>query len=198
MVQTTRSPRGELAEGEEGCTYPLMIRMSPGQTASTVQMNGRLPKRVTQMWLKPFPCFRNLKLSSPGSSRWLRHPTISGLVVHFVLCSNAYHRIIFPTCCKLTCDVLPQELLQFRTTGGKLKKCVLTVLWPNEMTFTANAGSRVAAEKRAAALACMKLKVSSCGELRRVLFKNCRIVYLTCISPPVDRSWSYWIRTTTH
>uniref|UniRef100_A0A3B4G9U5 RNA helicase n=1 Tax=Pundamilia nyererei TaxID=303518 RepID=A0A3B4G9U5_9CICH len=50
------------------------------------------------------------------------------------------------------------ELLQFRTTGGKLKTCELTLLWPEEMTFTAKAGSRAAAEARAAALACMKLK----------------------------------------
>ncbi|KAM6919240.1 ATP-dependent RNA helicase DHX30 [Xenentodon cancila] len=51
-----------------------------------------------------------------------------------------------------------RELIQFRTSGGKLKKCELTLLWPEEMTFTATASSRVSAEKKAAALACMKLK----------------------------------------
>uniref|UniRef100_A0A3P8S1Q8 ATP-dependent RNA helicase DHX30 n=1 Tax=Amphiprion percula TaxID=161767 RepID=A0A3P8S1Q8_AMPPE len=51
-----------------------------------------------------------------------------------------------------------RELIQFRTTGGKLKKCELRLLWPEERTFTATASSRVTAERRAAALACMKLK----------------------------------------
>lgn len=77
--------------------------------------------------------------------------------------------------CKLPCDLLLQELLQFRTTGGKLKKCELTLLWPEEITFTAKAGSRAAAEKRAAALACMKLKVSICREL---LYLNKSRLYL--------------------
>uniref|UniRef100_A0A7N6C252 RNA helicase n=1 Tax=Anabas testudineus TaxID=64144 RepID=A0A7N6C252_ANATE len=51
-----------------------------------------------------------------------------------------------------------RELMQFRTTGGKLKNCQLTLRWPEEMVFTATANNRVTAEKRAAALACMKLK----------------------------------------
>lgn len=51
-----------------------------------------------------------------------------------------------------------RELVQFRTTGGKLKKCELTLHWPEEMTFSAMASNRVTAEKMAAALACMKLK----------------------------------------
>lgn len=52
-----------------------------------------------------------------------------------------------------------QELVQFRTTGGKLKKCELSLHWPEEMTFIATASKRVTAEKMAAALACLKLKV---------------------------------------
>ncbi|XP_061588365.1 ATP-dependent RNA helicase DHX30 [Cololabis saira] len=51
-----------------------------------------------------------------------------------------------------------KELIQFRTSGGKIKKSVLTLLWPEERTFTATANSRLSAEKKAAALACMKLK----------------------------------------
>ncbi|XP_022613664.1 putative ATP-dependent RNA helicase DHX30 [Seriola dumerili] len=51
-----------------------------------------------------------------------------------------------------------RELMNFRTTGGKQKKCELTVLWPEKMKFTATASNRVTAEKKAAALACMKLK----------------------------------------
>ncbi|XP_071346753.1 ATP-dependent RNA helicase DHX30 [Trachinotus anak] len=51
-----------------------------------------------------------------------------------------------------------RELMRFRTTGGKQKKCELTLLWPEEMTFTAIASNGVTAEKKAAALACMKLK----------------------------------------
>lgn len=49
--------------------------------------------------------------------------------------------------------------MQFRTTGGKLKKCELTLHWPEENTFIATASNRVAAEKGAAALACLALKV---------------------------------------
>ncbi|XP_010764518.1 putative ATP-dependent RNA helicase DHX30 [Notothenia coriiceps] len=51
-----------------------------------------------------------------------------------------------------------KENMQFITTSGKLKKCVLTLHWPEEMKFSAAANSRVKAEKMAAALACMKLK----------------------------------------
>uniref|UniRef100_UPI0037E81DAC ATP-dependent RNA helicase DHX30 n=1 Tax=Semicossyphus pulcher TaxID=241346 RepID=UPI0037E81DAC len=51
-----------------------------------------------------------------------------------------------------------REVMQFRTTGGKLKKCELTLHWPEEMTFSTTAYNRVTAERRAAALACMKLK----------------------------------------
>ncbi|XP_040000586.1 ATP-dependent RNA helicase DHX30 [Xiphias gladius] len=51
-----------------------------------------------------------------------------------------------------------KELMKFRTTGGKQKKCELTLHWPEEMTFTATASNRVTAEKKAAALACMTLK----------------------------------------
>nr|XP_046264175.1 ATP-dependent RNA helicase DHX30 [Scatophagus argus] len=51
-----------------------------------------------------------------------------------------------------------RELMKVRTTGGKLKRCELTVRWPKEMTFSATARNRVTAEKMAAALACMKLK----------------------------------------
>lgn len=49
--------------------------------------------------------------------------------------------------------------MQFKTTGGKLKKCQLTLYWPEEMTFIATATNRVTAEKMTAALACLKLKV---------------------------------------
>eukprot|EP00066_Takifugu_rubripes_P025167 XP_011614433.1 PREDICTED: putative ATP-dependent RNA helicase DHX30 [Takifugu rubripes] len=51
-----------------------------------------------------------------------------------------------------------RELMQFRTTGGQLKKCELSMHWPEEMTFVATATKKVAAEKMTAALACLKLK----------------------------------------
>ncbi|KAM3604387.1 uncharacterized protein V6R79_010386 [Siganus canaliculatus] len=51
-----------------------------------------------------------------------------------------------------------KELMQFRTIGGKLKRCELTLHWPQEMTFSATARNRVMVEKMVAALACMKLK----------------------------------------
>ncbi|XP_049930535.1 ATP-dependent RNA helicase DHX30 [Epinephelus moara] len=51
-----------------------------------------------------------------------------------------------------------REQMQVKITGGKLKKCFVTLHWPEKMTFCATAGNRVTAEKRALALACMKLK----------------------------------------
>ncbi|XP_069013571.1 ATP-dependent RNA helicase DHX30 [Embiotoca jacksoni] len=51
-----------------------------------------------------------------------------------------------------------RELIKFRTTGGKQKKCELKLLWPEEMTFMAVATSRLTAERKAAALACVKLR----------------------------------------
>lgn len=59
--------------------------------------------------------------------------------------------------------------MQFITTSGKLKKCVLTLRWPEEMKFFATANNRVKAERMAAALACMKLKV-------KIIFSN--LLYL--------------------
>ncbi|CAB1326365.1 unnamed protein product [Coregonus sp. 'balchen'] len=51
-----------------------------------------------------------------------------------------------------------RELVQYKTVGGKVKRCELTMRWPEEMTFGASALRRVEAERRAAALACFKLK----------------------------------------
>ncbi|CAN9503526.1 unnamed protein product [Ophioblennius macclurei] len=51
-----------------------------------------------------------------------------------------------------------RDMVQFRTTGGRLKRCQLTLAWPQEMTFEGVASSRTAAERQAAALACLKLK----------------------------------------
>ncbi|CAL8280233.1 unnamed protein product [Lota lota] len=52
----------------------------------------------------------------------------------------------------------PKEFLQYRTMGGKLKRCELTILWPEEIKVTATASNKVTAERRAAAMGCMKLK----------------------------------------
>ncbi|XP_060900797.1 ATP-dependent RNA helicase DHX30 [Labrus mixtus] len=51
-----------------------------------------------------------------------------------------------------------RELIQFKTSGGSMKSCELTLHWPEEMKFSATAKNRLTAERRAAALACMKLK----------------------------------------
>uniref|UniRef100_A0A8C8LVG5 RNA helicase n=1 Tax=Oncorhynchus tshawytscha TaxID=74940 RepID=A0A8C8LVG5_ONCTS len=51
-----------------------------------------------------------------------------------------------------------RELVQYKTVGGKMKRCELTMRWPEEITFVASALRRVEAERRAAALACLKLK----------------------------------------
>uniref|UniRef100_A0A8C9VJT5 ATP-dependent RNA helicase DHX30 n=1 Tax=Scleropages formosus TaxID=113540 RepID=A0A8C9VJT5_SCLFO len=51
-----------------------------------------------------------------------------------------------------------KDVVQYQTKGGKTKSCLLTLRWPEEMSFQASAWRRVEAERRAAALACMKLK----------------------------------------
>lgn len=55
-----------------------------------------------------------------------------------------------------------KELLQYRTTGGTVKTCELTLRWPEEMTFTAHGRRRLEAESKAAALACLRFKVGLC------------------------------------
>ncbi|KAK2860133.1 hypothetical protein Q7C36_004299 [Tachysurus vachellii] len=50
------------------------------------------------------------------------------------------------------------DLLHYRTGGGKVKECELTLHWPEEMRFTAHGRRRLEAETRAAALACLRLK----------------------------------------
>lgn len=52
-----------------------------------------------------------------------------------------------------------KELLQYKTVGGKVKTCELTVHWPEEMTFLASGHRRLEAESKAAALACLRFKV---------------------------------------
>lgn len=81
-----------------------------------------------------------------------------------------------------------QELVQFKTTKGQLKKCELTLCWPEEMTFTATATKKMAAEKMAAALACLKLKVRiivgfffSFGGGGHILLQLFTSVLTTCI-----------------
>ncbi|KAL0966191.1 hypothetical protein UPYG_G00292100 [Umbra pygmaea] len=51
-----------------------------------------------------------------------------------------------------------RELVQYKTIGGKVKHCELTMHWPEELTFVATHHRRVEAERSAAALACLKLK----------------------------------------
>lgn len=62
--------------------------------------------------------------------------------------------------------------MEVKTRGGKIKKCELTLHWPEEMKFTTTASSRVKAEKMAMALACLKLKV-------RILFG--KLLYFACV-----------------
>ncbi|TNN54802.1 putative ATP-dependent RNA helicase DHX30 [Liparis tanakae] len=50
------------------------------------------------------------------------------------------------------------EIMQYKTTGGKLKRCDLTLQWPEKMTFSATAKNRMTAERTAAALACVRMK----------------------------------------
>lgn len=88
--------------------------------------------------------------------------------------------------------------MQYRTIGGKMKKCELTLHWPEEMTFSATASNRVMAEKMAAALACMRLKVRIFFFFPLLLLLENYYTFLytnMCIT--WSRSWSCWIKTTT-
>lgn len=73
--------------------------------------------------------------------------------IHLFLMSSIFHVLCSVLCCAL------QDLLHYRTVGGKVKECELTLHWPEEMRFTAHGRRRLEAETRAAALACLRLKV---------------------------------------
>ncbi|XP_072544819.1 ATP-dependent RNA helicase DHX30 [Salminus brasiliensis] len=51
-----------------------------------------------------------------------------------------------------------KEVLQYTMVGGKMKECLLTLHWPEKMTFRAFGHKKKEAEIRACALACLKLK----------------------------------------
>ncbi|XP_033109458.1 ATP-dependent RNA helicase DHX30-like [Anneissia japonica] len=51
-----------------------------------------------------------------------------------------------------------KSLWQYKTTGSKLKRSVLTVNWPVQFEIVTSARKKVEAERMAAALACAKLK----------------------------------------
>ncbi|KPP62564.1 hypothetical protein Z043_119244, partial [Scleropages formosus] len=61
-----------------------------------------------------------------------------------------------------------KDVVQYQTKGGKTKSCLLTLRWPEEMSFQASAWRRVEAERRAAALACMKLKFPLEEDVRKL------------------------------
>ncbi|XP_076829005.1 ATP-dependent RNA helicase DHX30 isoform X2 [Brachyhypopomus gauderio] len=54
--------------------------------------------------------------------------------------------------------LLAKEVLHYRTSGGKVKQCELTLRWPQPMSFQACGRRRLEAETHAAALACLRLK----------------------------------------
>uniref|UniRef100_A0A8C5N2Q1 RNA helicase n=1 Tax=Leptobrachium leishanense TaxID=445787 RepID=A0A8C5N2Q1_9ANUR len=51
-----------------------------------------------------------------------------------------------------------REYMRYQHDGGRNKTCKLTLTWPEPLTFTARALRRSEAERKAAALACQKLK----------------------------------------
>lgn len=92
LVQIISYLGGELAREPYNHNF-IMTRKTLGLKASLLregkQMNKTnicLPKKTPPISLRRFPCFHNLNLSSPGSSRWPRHPTESGSVA-LILCT---------------------------------------------------------------------------------------------------------------
>lgn len=53
---------------------------------------------------------------------------------------------------------LPRDNMHYHCESGKTKVCTLTLKWPHPMTFVATSRRKSEAEKKAAALACQKLK----------------------------------------
>ncbi|XP_041954389.1 ATP-dependent RNA helicase DHX30 [Alosa sapidissima] len=51
-----------------------------------------------------------------------------------------------------------RETVQYRTVGRKFKTCELTLHWPEKVTFEAFGRNKLEAEKKASALACLRLK----------------------------------------
>ncbi|KAL2097256.1 hypothetical protein ACEWY4_006463 [Coilia grayii] len=51
-----------------------------------------------------------------------------------------------------------REIVHYHTIGGKLKTCKLTLRWPEEMTFEGFGRTKLEAERKASALACLRLK----------------------------------------
>ncbi|XP_075683949.1 ATP-dependent RNA helicase DHX30 isoform X2 [Rhinoderma darwinii] len=51
-----------------------------------------------------------------------------------------------------------KDSVRYQRSGGRIKTCRLTVHWPESMTFVARGQRWVEAERKAAALACQKLK----------------------------------------
>ncbi|KAM3929120.1 ATP-dependent RNA helicase DHX30 [Leptodactylus fuscus] len=51
-----------------------------------------------------------------------------------------------------------KDFLHYQRVGGRTKSCRLTLLWPQTMTFVARGQRWIEAERKAAALACQKLK----------------------------------------
>ncbi|XP_069815352.1 ATP-dependent RNA helicase DHX30 isoform X2 [Dendropsophus ebraccatus] len=51
-----------------------------------------------------------------------------------------------------------KDYIHYQHIGGKMNTCRLTLQWPESMTFVARAQRRIEAERKAAALACQRLK----------------------------------------
>ncbi|XP_062386384.1 ATP-dependent RNA helicase DHX30 [Sardina pilchardus] len=51
-----------------------------------------------------------------------------------------------------------RDTVRYRTGGGRFKVCELTLHWPEKMTFEAFGRSKLEAERKASALACLRLK----------------------------------------
>uniref|UniRef100_A0A3Q3K766 ATP-dependent RNA helicase DHX30 n=1 Tax=Monopterus albus TaxID=43700 RepID=A0A3Q3K766_MONAL len=129
-----RLPRRGAGRGREGLDSPCY---DYDQRAESVLVS-RAKADVEKQPLPP------LEDASKGSDALSLFPQSKSLLTRVIQVATSSSRI--------------RELIQFRTTGGKLKKCELTLHWPEEMTFTARASNRMTAERTAAALACMKLK----------------------------------------
>ncbi|KAM7400526.1 hypothetical protein PAMA_004964 [Pampus argenteus] len=131
--------------------------------------NNQLPRRRDgQRRLSPFydiednSCIENVvgpRVQADKQKQWLPPPVentanYSEALSLFPEPKNLLTRVIQVA----TSSNKIKEMIQFKTTGWKVKTCMLTLTWPDDMTVTATANNRATAEKRAAALACMKLK----------------------------------------
>uniref|UniRef100_A0A8C7IKX9 RNA helicase n=1 Tax=Oncorhynchus kisutch TaxID=8019 RepID=A0A8C7IKX9_ONCKI len=123
---------------------------------SKMEVEGFARKKIdAERYAAAAACHKLRVREKPCPTCAIMQPVITLVISYHTTCPKLSHSSL--NCHSLSRSPL-QELVQYKTVGGKMKRCELTMRWPEEITFVASALRRVEAERRAAALACLKLK----------------------------------------